>query len=122
MDTLPYTYVVTCRGYVGVSGSFTADAEKREIAVSMKKAPESSHGAGITSDWSSFRGSDTSNGVVEDKTPITAENAVLSWASKLGDGYSSGAVGCPITITEGGYDYLIVYAADKLYKVDALSA
>ncbi len=88
---------------------------------SMKKAPESSHGAGITSDWSSFRGSDTSNGVVADKTPITAENAVLSWASKLGDGYSSGAVGCPITITEGGYDYLIVYAADKLYKVDALS-
>ena len=121
VDTLPYTYVVTCRGYVGVSGSFTADAKKREIAVSMKKPPESSHGAGITSDWSSFRGSDTSNGVVADKTPITAESAVLSWASKLGDGYSSGAVGCPITITEGGYDYLIVYAADKLYKVDALS-
>ena len=121
VDTLPYTYVVTCRGYVGVSGSFTADAEKREIAVSMAKAPESSHGQGVTSQWSSFRGSDTSNGVVADKTPITAENAVLSWASKLGDGYSSGAVGCPITITEDGYDYLIVYAADKLYKVDALS-
>ena len=121
VDTLPYTYVVTCRGYVGVSGSFAADAERREVPVSMVKAPESSHGQGVTSQWSSFRGSDTSNGVVEDKTPITAENAVLSWASKLGDGYSSGAVGCPITITEGGYDYLIVYAADKLYKVDALS-
>ena len=121
VDTLPYTYVVTCRGYVGASGSFTADAEKREVSVTLTKAPESSHGQGVTSRWSSFRGSDSSNGVVTDKTPISAENAVLSWASKLGDGYSSGAVGCPITITEGGYDYLIVYAADRLYKVDALS-
>ena len=40
VDTLPYTYVVTCRGYVGVSGSFTADAKKREIAALLERLPE----------------------------------------------------------------------------------
>lgn len=121
VDTLTYTYIATCAGYVGQTADITAGAENAAIAVCMKKAPESIHGAGVSSTWSSFRGSDSSNGVTAAKTPVTAQSAVLSWASKLGEGYSSGAVGCPILITEGGYDYLIVYASDTLFKVDALS-
>ena len=121
VDGMEYRIVSTCVGYVGDERTLTVTPETGGITVALAAAPETDWGEGITSDWPSFRGGDDSNGVISAKTPVTAETAMLSWASKLGDGYSSEAVSCPILITEDGYDYLIVYAGDWIYKVDAIS-
>ncbi len=121
VDGMEYRIVSTCVGCVGDERTVTVTAETGDITVALAAAPETDWGEGITSDWPSFRGGDDSNGVISAKTPVTAETAMLSWASKLGDGYSSEAVSCPILITEDGYDYLIVYAGDWIYKVDAIS-
>ena len=121
VDGMTYRYTATCNGYCGVQAELTAGSANAVVSITMKKAQSGAYAPGITSRWSSFRGNQDANGVVADKTPIAAENAVLNWANPLGEGYSSEAVSCPILIAEDGYDYLIVYARDKLYKVDALS-
>ena len=48
----------------------------------------------------------TNNTALSVKTPITAEGSTLYWASKLGDGFDSGATGCPLLVD----DVLITYA------------
>lgn len=121
IDTMSYRVVATCYGYVGSESIITAESDKTDISISLTKAPAQSERQNLDSSWPSFRGSDDANGVVNFKTPIKAEDAALSWASKLGDGYSADAVSCPIIITENGYEYLIVYAGTNIYKVDALS-
>ena len=115
-----YNYVATCAGYIGSSGSFTAGAETTAQTVKLTKAA-AARKVNVSSSWPSFRGSDDANGVVAVQTPVTTDTAVLSWANQLGVGFSEDALGCPILITEDGYDYLIVYAKEWLYKVDALS-
>ena len=121
VDGLSYTCVATCAGYVGASEEFTAGARASTITIKLTAAPDSSHGEGVTSRWPSFRGNDDANGVVTDATPISRETAVLSWANKLGSGYDSSAVSCPILITEGDVDYLIVYSGTTLYKVESVT-
>ena len=121
VDGLPYTYVVTCAGYVSETDTFRAAAQKNSITVTLTAAPQTDHGANVTSPWPSFRGRDDYNGVVDHETPITRDTAVLSWANQLGDGYSQNAVGSPILITEGGVDYLITYSKTTLYKVEAIT-
>ena len=59
----------------------------------------------------------TNNGVTAAKTPISAADSTLYWASKLGDGYSGKAVGCPILV-DGD---LITYSEKTIYRVDAVS-
>ena len=121
VETMRYTYTVTCYGYVGVQGTLTAAKAEARIEVPLTKTDFGGIRTDITSGWPYFRGSADANGVVNVRTPIRAEDAMLSWANKLGEGYSSAAVSCPILITEEGYDYLIVYAGEKLFKVDAVS-
>ena len=120
VEGLTYTCVATCSGYVGDTQEITAGKAKK-ITVSLSAAPKTSHGAGVTSSWPSFRGNDESNGVVNVKTPTSSEEAVLSWAKKLGDGYGSSALGCPILIEEGGVEFLIVYSGKTLYKVESVT-
>ena len=116
-----YHYVATCVGYVGKAGEITASAENCQIKIALQKAPASSYGTGITSDWPDFRGGTDNNGLVSAKTPIESEKAMLSWATKLGNSYGSGATGCPILITQDGWDYVVAYAGNSIVKVDALS-
>ena len=52
--------------------------------------------------------------MVDVRTPITAEDTVLVWANKLGEGYSGSAVGSPIIV--GGYLY--TYSGTTVMKVD----
>ena len=52
--------------------------------------------------------------MVDVRTPITAEDTVLVWANKLGEGYSGSAVGSPIIV--GGYLY--TYSGTTIMKVD----
>lgn len=121
VDTLNYRVVCTCYGYVGQTFELTAAADGTVRSVSLVRAPEQAVRTELGSSWPSFRGSDDANGVVDFRTPVQADNAVLSWANKLGEGYSSSAVSCPILITENGYEYLIVYASNRIFKVDAVS-
>lgn len=64
--------------------------------------------------WYSYRGNNTNNAVVDYKTPIKADDAVLYWSSKVGDGYDSSAIGSPILVN----DFIVFCAETKIYKMD----
>ena len=112
-----YSYHVTKNGYKGISVSgYIAPAEDCTVPVTLSPAPD----AGLTeypAQWPSFRADDNNNGVVSARTPITAETAALSWATALGEGWDTGACGCPIIVD----DALYTYAGEYLYKVDRVS-
>lgn len=110
-----YSYVITRNGYVAQNGTFVAGEDTKTISVSLtattaEKLPDIS----MDGDWLQFRADNNNNGVVNTKTPIKAEDAVLEWANKIGDGYDSGATGCPIIV--GGYLY--TYAGNAIHKVN----
>ena len=108
-----YTYVITKNGYVAQTASFIAGEVNKTITVNLEKAPESSYKDIQTDgDWINFRGE--TNGIVDAKTPIKAEDTVLEWANKIGEGMDSGATGCPIIV--GGYIY--TYAGKSIVKVN----
>lgn len=110
-----YTLVVTRSGYVGQKLDVIAGEDSKNITVKLDKAPESTHNDILQpGDWPLFRADSNNNGVVSAPTPITAEDAVLVWANKVGEGYGASAASCPIIA--GGYLY--AYARDKLLKID----
>ena len=110
-----YTYVISKNGYVAQKATFAAGEENKTIAVTLAKAPESSlKDIAAEGDWHQFRADNNNNGVVDVKTPIKAEDAVLEWANKIGEGFDSGATGCPIIV--GGYLY--TYAGNSIVKVN----
>lgn len=113
-----YIYTVSRNGYQTqqVTG-YQAPSEATEITVTLEKAEDNPAVKDLSAYWPSFRADDNNNGVVNVKTPVRAEDAVLYWATKLGDGYGSAACGCPI-IVDG---YLYTYAGTTLYKVDTIS-
>ena len=112
-----YAYTVTCPGYVAQTGQFLADRD-RTVTVTMPAAPENDTlPVDMISTWPDFRGNLENNAVVDDPLPIRDEEAVLYWATRLGQDYGSGAVGSPI-LADG---YLYTYAGTKIYKIDTLS-
>ena len=113
-----YTYTVTRNGYVGqqVTG-YQVPSNATTLTITMEKAAENSGLQDLNAQWPSFRADDCNNGVVNAATPTAPENAGLSWATKLGDGYSADACGCPI-IVDG---YLYTYARNEIFKVDTVS-
>ena len=58
--------------------------------------------------------SNTNNNVVNSKIPTLADDAVLNWATKVGEGYDSNAIGTPIIVG----DSLIFCSGTRLYKMD----
>lgn len=64
--------------------------------------------------WYSYRGDNTNNAVVDYKIPTKADDAVLYWSSKVGDGYDNSAIGSPILVN----DFIIFCAETKIYKMD----
>ena len=110
-----YTAVVTRYGYVGQKKTFTAGEANKTVQIKLEKAPDSTlKDIELPTDWPLFRKNDENNGVVDVRTPITAEDTVLVWANKLGEGYSGSAVGSPIIV--GGYLY--TYSGTTIMKVD----
>ncbi len=110
-----YTAVVTRYGYVGQKKTFTAGEANKTVQIKLEKAPDSTlKDIELPTDWPLFRKNDENNGVVDVRTPITAEDTVLVWANKLGEGYSGSAVGSPIIV--GGYLY--TYSGTTVMKVD----
>ena len=112
-----YAYIVTCAGYKGISGTYTAPSENTTKSFSLTKAPANQKLQELESYWPHLRQNDDNNGVVSAPTPVKAEDAVLYWATKIGDGYDKNACGCPILVD----GYLYTYAGSKLYKVDTVS-
>ncbi len=108
-----YRITVTAAGCVGAQQSYLASADDT-LTVSLKKAPKNDKLQQLEAEWPSFRADEYNNGLVEAPMPTAAEESVLYWAAKLGDGYSADAAGCPILVD----DCLYVYAADKLYRID----
>lgn len=113
-----YTYTVTCNGYVGVQvKDYEVSSTVTSVSVALTKAAENKDLQNLDSQWSSFRGDENNNGTVEAATPIKDEDAVLYWATKVGEGYDSGATGCPILVD----GYLYTYAGNSIVKVDTLT-
>ena len=112
-----YSYTVTRAGYKGIRGSYTAQDSGETVTVSLEKAQENTALEQLASCWPHLRQNNENNGVVSVRSPITAEDAVLYWATKIGDGYDKNACGCPILVD----GYLYTYAGSTLYKVDTVS-
>lgn len=114
-DTTSYTCVITCNGYVAQKVTFVAGEENASITVDLEKAPKSDLKDLLQDgDWPLFRADGQNNGVISYRTPIRAEDAVLEWANKIGEGFDSGATGCPIIV--GGHLY--TYAGKSIVKVN----
>lgn len=112
-----FRYTVTRNGYVGMQEeAYTVPQEAATVTVTLEKAPERSY-TPMAEVWPSFRADEYNNGVVDVKTPTTAENTVLYWATQLGEGYSADACGCPILVG----DYLYTYAKDMIYKLNVVT-
>ena len=114
MQSHSYRYTLTCPGYVAKTGTFTADGDQ-VIAQTLTKAPVNGNlNPDLEALWPDFRGNRDNNGVTDAPTPIRDEEAVLYWATKLGEGYSAGATGCPILACGSLY----TYAGTDIYRMD----
>lgn len=110
-----YTYTVTAYGYVTQMASFAAGEANRAISVTLEKAPENTRkDIAQEGDWISFRGNSQNNAVTDAPVPVKAEEAVLTWANRIGEGMSGGGVGSPILVG----DVLYTYANNSVMKVD----
>lgn len=110
-----YTYVITCHGYLTLTDSFVAGEDNQKLIITMEKAPESHlKDIELDTDFVSFRGNENNNGITDARTPILAEEAVLNWANKIGEGTSGGGVGSPVIV--GGQIY--TYAGTELFRID----
>lgn len=112
-----YKYTITKKGYSGQTGIYTATDSADRIPVMLTAAPDNTDLQDLNAEWPYFRADADNNGVVDYKTPTVAENTVLYWATKAGEGWGGQACGCPI-IVDG---YLYVYASTNLYKVDTVT-
>ncbi|MEG0571307.1 MAG: PQQ-binding-like beta-propeller repeat protein [Oscillospiraceae bacterium] len=68
-----------------------------------------------TLDFSQFRGNTMAQGIVDSKTPLTAENTFEKWATSFGSGWSD-TPGTPIIVGENLY--VVVPGQKKLYRVN----
>ena len=85
--------------------------------MALEKAPANTTLQDLPAAWPSLRPTSDNNGIIDAKTPITAEDTVLYWANQVGTGWYGDACGCPILVN----DALYVYAGSKLYKLDKTS-
>ena len=112
-----YLYTITKSGFVGQTGTYTATDSADRIPVTLTAAPENTDLQDLNAEWPYFRADADNNGVVDYKTPTVAENTVLYWATKAGEGWGGQACGCPILVD----GYLYIYASTSLYKVDTVT-
>lgn len=124
-----YNCSFTKAGYVGKNGSMeltTENGQKRltfgtdtytnlsAVSITLQTADENTKIVhDLAAEWANFRGTDSNNGITNAKTPISAADGMLYWASPLGKGWDNGAVSSPILVD----DCLVVYAGSKIYRV-----
>lgn len=108
-----YSYLITKNGYVSKVGDFIAGEEI--INVELEKAIDNEAiKPDMPSYWPSFRGNSNNNAVVNAPTPKTADETTLYWATKVGDGWGSNAIGSPIIVD----DYLVFCSGTSVYKMN----
>ena len=112
-----YSYTITCAGYQGITGNYTVPDENAVKTITLTEAPINTSLQQLDSFWPHLRQNNTNNGVIHTATPIQDDEALLYWATKIGDGYDKNACGCPILVD----GYLYTYAGTTLYKVDTVS-
>ena len=112
IENSEYSYTATKPEYVAKSESFIASSA--DIIIGLEKSAENISIKDLPSSWAKFRGDDTNNCVLNLKTPKTADETVLYWATKKGNGWDSGAIGSPIIVD----DYLVFCSGQKLYKMN----
>ena len=124
-----YNCTFTKAGYVGKNGSMeltTENGQKRltfgtdtytnlsAVSITLQTADENTKIVhDLAAEWANFRGTDSNNGITNAKTPISAADGMLYWASPLGKGWDTGAVSSPILVD----DCLVVYAGNHIYRV-----
>ena len=125
-----YNCSFTKAGYVGKNGSMeltTENGQKRltfgtdtytnlsAVSITLQTADENTKIVhDLAAEWANFRGTDSNNGITNAKTPISAADGMLYWASPLGIGWDTGAVSSPILVD----DCLVVYAGNHIYRVN----
>lgn len=112
-----YSYTITRAGYQGISGSYTAPDAAETRTITLAKAAANTSLQQLPSYWPHLRQNSDNNGVIGAPTPVQDDEAVLYWATKIGEGYDKNACGCPILVD----GYLYTYAGTTIYKVDTVS-
>lgn len=112
-----YHYTVTCAGYRGVSAQFTAPSEAQTVDIALEEAPENDTLVQLSSEWAHQRLNAENNAVTDAPTPTEDGDAVLYWATKLGEGYDRNTCGAPILVD----GYLYTYAESTVYKIDTVT-
>ena len=107
-----YTVRAAKAGYRTIEQTFT-EASLKGGKLTLSLNDTSSSLPSFTGDWTSFRGSDTNNGVTAAKTPKTANAAKELWAVKLGTGYANAPT--PQLLING---HLYLQSGKKLYILD----
>ena len=108
-----YRWTASGAGYIGQSGEFeAADGALYEITLqAAEKNPDIRDD--MDAEWGDFRGEDN-NAVTSAPTPKKAEDAMLYWAVKSGEGWDGTAASPPILVD----GYLYFYAGNRLIQMD----
>lgn len=110
-----YCYTASKYGFVAESGTFDADMPAMRLNVSLKTAEKNETlREEIPSEWNDFRGNEDNNAVTEQRTPVSAADAVLYWANQAGISYGADAVSSPILVD----GYLICTAKQYIFKIN----
>ena len=107
-----YTVRAAKAGYRTIEQTFK-EASLKDGKLTLSLNDTSSSLPSFTGDWTSFRGSDTNNGVTAAKTPKSANAAKELWAVKLGTGYANAPT--PQLLING---HLYLQSGKKLYILD----
>ena len=111
-----YAYSVSAVGYVAQTGSFCAE---KDMDIDVELVPAETNpdiDTELPAEWGNFRGNDDNNGVTDAKTPTSADNAELYWATSIATGgQANGAPGTPIIINGELYSY----SGKELLRLDS---
>ncbi len=113
-----YTYVATAYGYVMQQGELSPDQDQLELTITLQEAKKNETiREDISSDWGDFRGNDSNNAVTDTATPISADDAVMYWASRAGLDFGSSVISSPILV-----DGCLVCTVDAyILKIDTVT-
>lgn len=109
MEDTQYSYKITAKGYLCKTGVFTASDMTLPIELTEEVPSDDT--------WSNFRGNDANNAVTTAPVPANADEAVLYWATKYGNGWSSGAPSSPIIVN----GYLYFTSNKSIVKMDTVT-
>ncbi|MBR3275698.1 MAG: PQQ-binding-like beta-propeller repeat protein [Eubacterium sp.] len=112
-----YSYTATLAGYVGISGKYTVPEQGGVLTVHLDTAAANSSLINLSALWPHLRQDNDNNGVVNYPIPATADETVLYWATKIGDGTDTSACSPPILVD----GCLYLYAGTSLMKVDTMT-